>query len=82
LPEKWANVADAPHLWRKIPFLVLLSALLLFGFWPRFLIDKIQPSVKERVLTTASSQTSEATVVASASIHPPLTARPTPLTNP
>src|SRR5208283_4817210 len=27
LPEKWAKVADAPHLWRKTPFIVLLAAL-------------------------------------------------------
>ncbi len=43
--EKWAGVADAPHLWRKLPFLVLLASLLLFGFLPRLLTDKIQPSI-------------------------------------
>jgi NADH-quinone oxidoreductase subunit M len=46
LPEKWANVADAPHLWRKTPFLLLLAALLVFGFFPRLLTDKIRPSVE------------------------------------
>jgi NADH:ubiquinone oxidoreductase subunit 4 (subunit M) len=50
LPEKWAGVADAPHLWRKTPFLVLLAALLAFGFFPRLLTDKIVPSVREGVL--------------------------------
>lgn len=44
LPDKWAQVADAPHLWRKTPFLLLLAALLVFGFFPRLLTDKIQPS--------------------------------------
>jgi NADH-quinone oxidoreductase subunit M len=46
LPEKWSQVADAPHFWRKLPFLVLLASLLVFGFWPRLLADKIEASVK------------------------------------
>ena len=50
LPEKWAKVADAPHLWRKTPFIVLLAALLAFGFFPRLLTDKIAPSVQEGLL--------------------------------
>ena len=44
LPEKWANVADAPHLWRKGPFIILLASLLVFGCFPRLLVDKITPS--------------------------------------
>jgi len=50
LPEKWARVTDAPHLWRKLPFLILLTSLLVFGFGPRLLTDKIEPSVRQRVL--------------------------------
>jgi NADH-quinone oxidoreductase subunit M len=46
LPEKWTGVADAPHLWRKLPFVLLLAALLVFGFFPRLLTDKIQPSLQ------------------------------------
>ncbi len=45
LTEKWANVADTPHLWRKTPFILLLASLIVFGFFPRLLTDKIQPSV-------------------------------------
>ena len=44
LPGKWANVADAPHLWRKAPFILLLAALMVFGCFPRLLTDKIAPS--------------------------------------
>ena len=44
LPERWAMVVDAPHLWRKAPFLLLLASLLVFGFFPRLLADKISPS--------------------------------------
>jgi len=51
LPDQWADVADAPHLWRKAPFILLLASLLVFGCFPRLLTDKIQPSVSEKVLT-------------------------------
>jgi NADH-quinone oxidoreductase subunit M len=50
LPERWGNVVDAPHLWRKAPFALLLACLLVFGCLPRFLTDKIEPSVRESVL--------------------------------
>ena len=40
---RWEGLADAT-LWRRTPFALLLAALLLFGFWPRLLADKIKPS--------------------------------------
>jgi NADH-quinone oxidoreductase subunit M len=43
LSDRWAGVADAT-LWRKAPFALLLAVLLVFGFWPRLLTDKIKPS--------------------------------------
>jgi len=43
LPDRWAEVADAPHIWRKLPFVALLAGLLIFGCFPRLLADKIQP---------------------------------------
>src|ERR1017187_861918 len=51
LPDQWATVADAPHLWRKAPFILLLACLLVFGCFPRLLTDKIEPSVSEKVFT-------------------------------
>jgi NADH-quinone oxidoreductase subunit M len=45
LPERWGAVTDAPHLWRKAPFIILLASLFVFGCFPRLLADKIQPSV-------------------------------------
>ena len=42
MPEKWANLADA-NLWRKLPYALLLASLLVFGFFPRLLTDKIKP---------------------------------------
>jgi NADH-quinone oxidoreductase subunit M len=43
MPEKWAAVADATSAWRRAPFALLLAALLLFGWFPRLLTDKIHP---------------------------------------
>ena len=62
LPEKFNEVTDA-GLWRKLPFGLLLASLLVFGFAPRLLTDKIQPSVQPIVdrfgpqVTTATSGT-------------------------
>jgi NADH-quinone oxidoreductase subunit M len=54
LPDKWAGVADAPHLWRKLPFLVLLACLLVFGCFPSLLVNKIRPGVEALGLPKAS----------------------------
>ena len=47
--DKWADVADATNPWRKLPFALLLVALLIFGFVPRLLTDKITPDVEKIV---------------------------------
>jgi NADH-quinone oxidoreductase subunit M len=52
LPEKWAAVTDAPHLWRKTPFALLLACLIVFGCFPRLLTGKIAP-VAERIAQDA-----------------------------
>jgi hypothetical protein len=59
LPERWGTVTDA-GCWRKVPFVLLLASLLVFGFWPRLLTDKIQPSVAEKVLREVPGQVSAA----------------------
>ena len=58
MPEQWANLIDAPHFWRKAPFILLLACLLIFGCFPSLLTDKIQASVKANVLTNFSTPTS------------------------
>jgi NADH-quinone oxidoreductase subunit M len=40
--EKWAALSDAPHFWRKLPFLVLLACLLVFGCFPALLVNRIK----------------------------------------
>ncbi len=48
LPPQWAKIQDA-HLWRKLPFALLLASLLVFGCFPRLLTEKITPSAQSIV---------------------------------
>jgi NADH-quinone oxidoreductase subunit M len=63
LPEQWAKVTDAPHLWRKAPFILLLAALVVFGCLPRLLTDKIEPSVREKVIAAVAPEESSGALV-------------------
>jgi NADH-quinone oxidoreductase subunit M len=49
LPEKWNSLNDAGHLWRKLPYALLLACLLAFGVWPRLLTEKINPDAEKIV---------------------------------
>ena len=60
--EKWNNVVDAASFWRKTPYALLVTTLLLFGFYPGLLVNKIQPSVK--LLLKADSSARERTPAA------------------
>ncbi|MFO1475666.1 MAG: NADH-quinone oxidoreductase subunit M [Verrucomicrobiota bacterium] len=42
-PEAWSGLTDAA-LWRRVPYVLLLAALLIFGFFPFLLTDRIQPA--------------------------------------
>lgn len=44
LPAKWVEVQDASNVWRKLPFALLLTALIVFGCFPRLLTDHIRES--------------------------------------
>ncbi len=41
----WHHLRDAETLFEKFPFVLLLAALLLFGFWPEGLLHFIRPAV-------------------------------------
>ena len=57
LPEKWKPLADATNLWRKLPYALLLASLLVFGFFPRLLTEKIKPDAEKIVaLATVASR--------------------------
>ncbi|HSU57410.1 MAG TPA: NADH-quinone oxidoreductase subunit M [Candidatus Dormibacteraeota bacterium] len=57
LSEKWANVADAGHFGIKLPFVLLVAALLLFGCFPRLLTDKIKPDAQQIITLISGSST-------------------------
>lgn len=41
------SMQDAATPWRRLPFCLLLGALLLFGFFPSLLTEKIKPAARE-----------------------------------
>jgi NADH-quinone oxidoreductase subunit M len=56
LPEKWANLADATSLWRRLPYALLLVSLLVFGFFPRLLTEQITPDA-DKIVKMAQGET-------------------------
>ncbi|MCL5096360.1 MAG: NADH-quinone oxidoreductase subunit M [Candidatus Omnitrophica bacterium] len=56
LPEKWAALSDATNPWRKLPFVLLLSGLIIFGCFPRLLTGKITPAAAAILQTAAPQQ--------------------------
>jgi len=49
LRGQWVSINDAPHLWRKAPFILLLASLFVFGCFPRLLTDKIVPTLETKL---------------------------------
>jgi NADH-quinone oxidoreductase subunit M len=45
--EALAGVSDASNGWRKLPFALLIAALLLFGCFPKILTERIKPAVAQ-----------------------------------
>ena len=58
LAENLPPVQDA-NLWRKVPFAILIAALILFGVAPGLLTKKIEPAAKE-IVAMATGQPSTA----------------------
>jgi len=57
LPEKWSGIPDAAHVWRKLPYALLLASLLVFGCFPGLLTEKITPDAGKIVgMATAESR--------------------------
>lgn len=48
--DRWKDLVDAPNLWVKLPYALLLAGLLVFGCFPRLLTDPMQPVVSQIVL--------------------------------
>ena len=45
LRGSWTELKDASGFFQKFPLVLLLGALMIFGFWPRGLLSLIQPAV-------------------------------------
>jgi NADH-quinone oxidoreductase subunit M len=65
LPEKWNSLADASNAWRKLPYALLLASLLIFGFVPKLLTEKINPDA-QKIVAMATGSTAASAVVVSA----------------
>jgi len=46
VPQEFSRLRDAQTIWRKIPYSLLIAALLFFGLFPGTLTKRIEPSVK------------------------------------
>ncbi len=67
LPEKWNSLSDASNAWRKLPYALLLASLLVFGFVPKLLTEKINPDAQKIVaMATSLGSTAAPAVVVSA----------------
>jgi NADH-quinone oxidoreductase subunit M len=61
--NQWTTLQDAGA-WRKVPFVLLLTALIAIGVWPRMLTDKITPNVREIVAGAMGTKRAPAPVAA------------------
>lgn len=57
LNPKWRSLEDPGTILGKLPFVLLLAALLAFGFWPAPLLDIIRPSTATLLALKDDSQT-------------------------
>jgi NADH-quinone oxidoreductase subunit M len=63
LPEKWNSLSDASNSWRKLPYALLLASLLVFGFMPKLLTEKINPAAEKIVALATGKSAGPAVVV-------------------
>lgn len=56
------NATDAT-MWRRLPYALLITSLLVFGFFPRLLTDKVKP-VTEQIVKMATAKPESPTAVA------------------
>jgi NADH-quinone oxidoreductase subunit M len=55
--KSWSEAPDAPNLWRKFPYGLLLAGLVVFGCFPRLLTDNIKTSVGPVVRAVGANPT-------------------------
>jgi NADH-quinone oxidoreductase subunit M len=80
IEDKWSGVADATNAWRKLPFALLLAALLVFGFVPSLLTSKITPDAEKIVTMVNSPSKAIATAVQNSTEEPVIIDSPVHMT--
>ncbi len=56
MPARWEGLKDARTPFQRLPYLVLASVLLLFGFWPQPLLSLIEQGVSPIVKSLEAAQ--------------------------
>ena len=59
--KEWTEISDATNLWRKLPYVLLLVSLIIFGCCPFLLTNSIEASVQPIVKMSSGEQ--EATIL-------------------
>jgi NADH-quinone oxidoreductase subunit M len=75
LPEAWHSLRDASAL-QRVPYVLLLAALLLFGCFPSLLTDQIKP-VAEQIVKMATTKTGAGVAPTATAAHGQAGAVPT-----
>jgi len=73
--EQWAAVTDVVSGWRKLPFVLLLSALLLFGCIPGLLTSRVEPAAA--MILNRIAQQNPALIISGKDPGAPVNANPT-----
>jgi len=66
LPERWAGVRDAEGWWRKLPVTLLLGGLLAIGFHPALITSRLEPAVRNLVVSAGYESPAKTTPRAAA----------------
>ncbi|HEY5298810.1 MAG TPA: NADH-quinone oxidoreductase subunit M [Verrucomicrobiae bacterium] len=70
VPQKFTNVTDASSSWRKLPYALLLAALLVFGCFPKLLTEQIKPDA-QKIVNMANPILEKQSMVAVSEIRNP-----------
>lgn len=70
LKPEWHEVSDANSGWRRLPFVALLAALVLFGVAPGILTRRIEPSVVEIIKMAGHRAAPASSPGATAAVQP------------
>ena len=72
VPGDWTSLRDVGP-WRRVPFVILLSGLLILGTAPRTLTDRVEPAVNRALSVSPSTDASSPSPLSSFLSPPPVT---------